>query len=676
MLSRLGRSHLPVVFLTVAAGLLTAGAAFTQPRPTSDLLLPYFEVDLTGFKRTTLFHLTNSGEEAVKVAMVVHSNWGIPLEEVQVTLGSQETRAFNLRDWLLLGELPQNDGLLAALAPQRLAHLRSALSGVSSPEDQMYYGTQVLPDLAVGYVTIRAQGSHRGDVLWGNYYILDPDENAAQGDILVDIDPAHDCHGLCSLHSLFFVEGGAFDGGTEVIVWNPGQGTPSASAEPAASLAGLQTLARNLQGEVIYEGTEGLLATQTMTLEEMAITSRAGALELRTVSETGDRPVDSFIAVRYGAENRYSAVLQAWCQPRALERPSQSQPARIDLEKLTNGVNADVPTGPRIPAGDEVLWEYVVRNTGGATLTDIAVTDDRGVDVSCPETELGPGRSMTCTGRGVAVAGQYSNLGTVTAVDPEGGTVSDSDPSHYFGVEPQPRVEVDLEKATNGHDADIGPGPELDEGAPVTWTFVVTNTGEVDLVDLTVTDDVEGAVACPRTRLAPGESMTCTAHGVARPGAYRNTGTVTGRAEDDRQVTDRDPSHYFGIERLEPEAQGCTPGYWKNHPGAWAAAGFSTAQSVASVFGAAAGYPGLGSASLIEALDFNGGSSVEGAARNLLRAAVAALLNASHPEIDFPRTPSQVVSTVSSALASGDRDTMLSVAAGLDGDNNSGCPLS
>ena len=676
MCFRFDRPRLPVVLVAVAAMLLPAGATLAQPRPTSDLLLPYFEVDLTGFHRTTLFNLTNSGEEAVKVGMVVHSNWGIPLEEVQVTLSPHETRGFNLRDWLLLGELPQNNGMLAALAPQRLAHVQSALSGVSSPQDQMYYGSRVLPDLAVGYVTIRAQGAHRDDVLWGNFYIIDPEDDSAQADILVDIDPAHECHGLCSLHSVFFVEGGSFDGGTEVILWNPGQGQPSVTPEPALSLAGLQTLARDLQGEVIYEGIEGLLATQTMTLEEMAVSSAAGSLELRTFAETGDQPVDSFIAVRYGAENRYSAALQAWCQPRRVEGPSGNRPARIDLEKLTNGVNADTPTGPRIPVGEAVLWEYVVRNTGGVTLDDIAITDDQGVEVSCPESELGPGRSMTCTGRGFAIAGQYSNLGTVSGVDPDGGTVSDSDPSHYLGVEPEPPVEVDLEKATNGHDADTGPGPELDADAPVTWSFVVTNTGAVDLVDLAVTDDLEGAVACPRTGLAPGESMTCTAHGIARPGAYRNLGTVTGRAEDGRRVTDRDPSHYFGIERDEPPAEGCTPGYWKTHPASWSAAGLSPDQSVDSVFGPASSWPGLGSASLIEALDFSGGAGVEGAARNLLRAAVAALLNASHPEVDFPRTPSQVVSTVSSALAGGDRDTMLSLAAELDLDNNSGCPLS
>lgn len=96
---------------------------------------------------------------------------------------------------------------------------------------------------------------------------------------------------------------------------------------------------------------------------------------------------------------------------------------------------------------------------------------------------------------------------------------------------------------------------------------------------------------------------------------------------------------------------------------------------MASVFGSAGAYSGIGSASLAEALDFGGGSGAEGAARNLLRAAVAALLNASHPGVSYPGLVPFILSSVDQALASGDRDTMLSLASSLDQDNNLGCPL-
>jgi hypothetical protein len=120
-----------------------------------------------------------------------------------------------------------------------------------------------------------------------------------------------------------------------------------------------------------------------------------------------------------------------------------------------------------------------------------------------------------------------------------------------------------------------------------------------------------------------------------------------------------------------PGDEGCTPGYWKNHLGSWAATGYSTGQSLTGVFGGNAL-----SGSLLDALNFGGGSGVDGAKRNLLRAAVAALLNAAHPGVDYTRTTAAVISSVTTALNSGDRATMLGLASALDLDNNLGCPIS
>ncbi|MCH8869786.1 MAG: hypothetical protein IIC85_08745, partial [Chloroflexi bacterium] len=79
----------------------------------------------------------------------------------------------------------------------------------------------------------------------------------------------------------------------------------------------------------------------------------------------------------------------------------------------------------------------------------------------------------------------------------------------------------------------------------ILWSYVVTNTGDVDLTGVTVTDDQGVAVTCPLTALAVGESMTCTATGTAVEGQYANVGTTDGTAPDGTVVTDEDPSHYF-----------------------------------------------------------------------------------------------------------------------------------
>jgi uncharacterized repeat protein (TIGR01451 family) len=219
--------------------------------------------------------------------------------------------------------------------------------------------------------------------------------------------------------------------------------------------------------------------------------------------------------------------------------------SEVDIEKFTNGQDADAAPGPGVTVGSTVFWTYVVSNTGSRPLTNISVTDDQGVTVTCPDTTLDAGLSFTCTASGTAIAGQYANIGTVVAMLPDTSNVSDSDPSHYFG---QAAASVTIEKRTNGIDADTPPGPSVPVGSTVNWEYVITNIGAEGLEDIVVSDDQGVNVSCPGTTLAIGASMTCTASGVAQVGQYTNIGTVTATLSvSDTQVVASDASHYFGL---------------------------------------------------------------------------------------------------------------------------------
>ncbi|WP_332775435.1 hypothetical protein, partial [Polaromonas sp.] len=99
-------------------------------------------------------------------------------------------------------------------------------------------------------------------------------------------------------------------------------------------------------------------------------------------------------------------------------------------------------------------------------------------------------------------------------------------------------------------------------------------------------------------------------------------------------------------------------------------------QTVDSVFSLPNGVLAhLGDDSLLEALNYPGGNNLAGAAQILLRAAVASLLNAAHPDVEFPRTEAEIIAEVNAALASKDRGTILALASALDADNNLGCDL-
>ena len=66
----------------------------------------------------------------------------------------------------------------------------------------------------------------------------------------------------------------------------------------------------------------------------------------------------------------------------------------------------------------------MVTNTGSVSLSALQVTDDQGLTVSCPDTVLDPGETMTCTASAAATAGQHVDLATATGEPPCGEPVS------------------------------------------------------------------------------------------------------------------------------------------------------------------------------------------------------------------------------------------------------------
>jgi uncharacterized repeat protein (TIGR01451 family) len=202
----------------------------------------------------------------------------------------------------------------------------------------------------------------------------------------------------------------------------------------------------------------------------------------------------------------------------------------LTLKKLTNGAEA-----PDINVGNAITWTYLVKNVGNVIVSEISVTDDQGVSVTCPKSVLEIGEEMTCSGTGIATAGWYRNLGTATGTF-EQTTVTAQDSGTYFGSAPT----LTIAKVTNGSD-----NPTIPVGSPVVWTYVVTNTGNVDIDTVVVTDDQGVSVSCPKTALVIGEAMQCTASGTSTPGTYSNIGTVTANYLG-LQLTASDGSSYFG----------------------------------------------------------------------------------------------------------------------------------
>jgi len=263
------------------------------------------------------------------------------------------------------------------------------------------------------------------------------------------------------------------------------------------------------------------------------------------------------------AEGQHSNNATAIGAPPAGPSISDTDPANyfgppplIDVEKYVwDGVtwhDADAPTGPYLTvAHDPVVFRFIITNNCGVNLTAVNLTD---TDMSSfytnqnctgpatfPIPTLSTNTSVTVYGCLPWAEGQHSNNATATGAPPVGDPVSDSDLAHYFGSPPAPAI--DIEKHTNGIDADTVPGPLISINSSVTWTYIVTNIGTVNLTGIVVTDDKLGLIGTIPS-LPVSATQTLYAYGTAVAGQYANNATVIGYYGT-VNVTDWDLSHYY-----------------------------------------------------------------------------------------------------------------------------------
>ena len=187
-------------------------------------------------------------------------------------------------------------------------------------------------------------------------------------------------------------------------------------------------------------------------------------------------------------------------------------------------------------AGQTISYTFAVTNAGNVTLAGVGVTDTGlpGLSViDCPQPSLAPRASETCTASYVTVqadvdAGAVTNTATADGLPPGSTTPVVSAPS----TATVPAVASPVISLVKSASPSTFSGP----GQTISYTFAITNTGNVTLAGVGVTDtDLPGlsAVICPQRVLAPGAGETCTASYVTvqadvDAGAVTNTATAQG----------------------------------------------------------------------------------------------------------------------------------------------------
>ncbi|MBX3011905.1 MAG: DUF11 domain-containing protein [Caldilineaceae bacterium] len=228
-----------------------------------------------------------------------------------------------------------------------------------------------------------------------------------------------------------------------------------------------------------------------------------------------------------------------------VETPIDLDPT-LTIKKATNGEDADSAPGPMLAVGDPVTWTYVVRNSGPVTATNISVTDDiTGVTPVYVSGDLNnngvlePTETWLYQATGVAVAGQYRNIGTVRGTDADGDEITAQDPSHYFGLA---NAAIQIVK--------VASSTVVTAGETVIYTYTVTNEGDVPLRQIVVTDDkctpltYVGGDSDGDTHLDLTETWRYTCSAVIIQ-TTTNIATVTGRDPAGNEVTDDDTATVF-----------------------------------------------------------------------------------------------------------------------------------
>jgi hypothetical protein len=234
----------------------------------------------------------------------------------------------------------------------------------------------------------------------------------------------------------------------------------------------------------------------------------------------------------------------------------------LELVKKINGYDANIVPVSVIP-GTTMVVRFELTNTGDVALAGVAVTDDviTSGAISCPATVLAIAATMTCTASLAAPAARANHMNTATAtgrpVDPttgsRGSAIVDTDIAQAIGASPG----IFVVKRINTDDANSAPGVSVAPGATMNISFEVTNTADVILNDVRVTDDKvpTGSITCPKTVLAVGESMMCSATLTAPAAAvqHRNEATAVGTPIDPvtgagTPVTARDVAYALALQ--------------------------------------------------------------------------------------------------------------------------------
>jgi hypothetical protein len=262
----------------------------------------------------------------------------------------------------------------------------------------------------------------------------------------------------------------------------------------------------DLNGDGDQDGGEDDLEGWTMTLYEGSDCT-GGPLASGTTDINGNVVFDGLGVGTYSVKETLEG---GWTNSTALCQQvpiGAGESATLNFGNVESNLDIEVvktadPTTVS-EAGTVVTYTYTVTNTGDVTLTGIKVTDDKLGDITLGKTTLAPDESTSGTASynvtqaDIDAGDDIVNVADVTCEQ----EVTDSDSAT---VEIYAEADIKIVKTAD-------PTTVSEAGTVVTYTYTVTDTGDVTLTGIKVTDDKLGDITLGKTTLAPDESTSGTA---------------------------------------------------------------------------------------------------------------------------------------------------------------------
>ena len=296
--------------------------------------------------------------------------------------------------------------------------------------------------------------------------------------------------------------------------------------------------------------TDTLLgAGETYTCNDATGTAVTSLAPNASVTCTGDQPYVLTLA-DVNAGHVANSATTAGTPPTGPDVPSTPDTTDTPITPAPAITVDKTASTTSYKVGDTITYSYLVANTGNVTLTSVGVTDvftnppagaGTASAVTCPVTTLDPGRSTTCTSTYVTTqtdvdTGKIDNTATASGTPPPGAPFTSTDTQEVTNTATS-KLDLLKKVATS---VDVNADGLVDAGDTITWTFDVTNSGNVTMTNVTIADptlaDAGVAITCPAgaASMAPGVTIQCTsgtytvtAADVAN-GSVKNTATATG----------------------------------------------------------------------------------------------------------------------------------------------------